>query len=44
MVSKENIRKRILTKDTDTGRALQLRIDALKLLIDAYRTGLISQS
>ncbi len=44
MVSKENIRKRILTRDTDTGKALQLRIDALKLLIDAYRTGLISQN
>jgi fructose-1,6-bisphosphatase-3 len=34
---------RILVKDTDTGREMQQRIDELKALLQAYRTGLIQE-
>lgn len=40
-VAKENIRSRMLNKDTDTGKALQEQIDGLKRLLEAYRTGVI---
>jgi fructose-1,6-bisphosphatase-3 len=40
-VAKENIRARMLNRDTDTGKALQEQIDSLKKLLEAYRTGLI---
>ena len=42
-VAKENIKRRMLNKDTDQGREMQQRIDNLKLLIEAYRSGLIAQ-
>ncbi len=43
-VAKENVSKRILNKDTDQGKEMQQRIDDLKMLLEAYRTGLIAQS
>lgn len=35
---------RILVKDTDTGREMQQRIEELKALLQAYRTGLIQEA
>lgn len=42
-VAKAQITGRILNKSTDTGKELQEKIDNLKLLLDAYRCGLIKQ-
>ena len=33
--------KRQLVEDTDSGKALRIKIDALHALVDAYRRGLI---
>lgn len=35
--------KRVLMRDTDTGRELQKQIDCLQQLLDAYHTGLIPE-
>ncbi len=43
-VAKENIRTRMLNKDTDTGKALQEQIDGLKKLLKVYRSGQIKQN
>lgn len=43
-IAKEDVSKRILNKDTDQGEDMQQRIDDLKMLLKAYRTGLITQS
>ena len=37
----ERAPNRLLVEDTDKGKALQGRIDALKALVAAYRKGLI---
>lgn len=42
-VAKEDITERILNKDTDVGRNMQVRIDDLKKLLYAYRSGMIKQ-
>lgn len=42
-VAKEEIQTRMLNKDTDIGMELQEKIDGLKMLLHAYRTGLIKQ-
>jgi fructose-1,6-bisphosphatase III len=42
-VAKEEIRMRMFNKDTDIGIELQQKIDGLKMLLHAYRTGLIKQ-
>ncbi|WP_130861177.1 fructose-1,6-bisphosphatase [Bacilliculturomica massiliensis] len=42
-VAKQNITTRILNKSTDTGMEMQDKIDSLKKLLVAYRSGLIKQ-
>ena len=42
-VANQRIKTRILNKDTDTGSEMQERIDALKELIKAYRSGVLAQ-
>lgn len=42
-VAKENITKRMLTRDTDQGAEMQMKVEYLKMLIEAYRSGLIAQ-
>lgn len=44
MVAKEDITERILIKSTDTGKKIQRKIDELKMLLYAYRNGLIKQN
>lgn len=36
--------KRIRVRDTDKGREIQERIDDLKALLEAFRSGLIKES
>ena len=36
-------RNRQLIKDTDNGREIQIRIDELKLLLEAYRNGKLKE-
>ena len=43
-VAKEDIRKRILNKDTDDGQVLKDQIEGLKVLLEAYRRGIISET
>ncbi len=43
-VAREDISVRMLNKDTDQGVEMQDKIDGLKMLLEAYRTGLITQS
>ncbi|MBR0131305.1 MAG: fructose-1,6-bisphosphatase [Firmicutes bacterium] len=43
-VAKEDIRKRILNKDTDDGQVLKDQIEGLKVLLEAYRRGIISEA
>ena len=43
-VAKEEIKTRMHNKDTDTGAQLQEKIDCLKMLLEAYRTGVIKQN
>ena len=43
-VAKENISKRMLNRDTDDGREMQVKIDGLKRLLEAYRQGYIKQA
>lgn len=43
-VAKEDIKTRMFNKDTDTGAELQEKIDCLKRLLQAYRTGLVKQN
>ena len=42
-VQKEPVKNRIRNKDTDAGRARQIEIENLKLLLEAYKAGLIKQ-
>ncbi|MBO4861522.1 MAG: fructose-1,6-bisphosphatase [Firmicutes bacterium] len=42
-VQKEPVKNRIRNKDTDAGRARAVEIDNLKLLLEAYKAGLIKQ-
>ncbi len=42
-VAREDISHRILNKDTDQGRQMQERIDALGMLLEAYRQGWLRQ-
>jgi fructose-1,6-bisphosphatase len=35
---------RMLNKDTDQGAEIQEKIDGLKMLLEAYHTGLIPQA
>ena len=35
---------RLLERDTDRGKVIQARIEALKALLEAYRTGMIKES
>ncbi len=42
MVAQKSNTKRVLIKSTDLGREIQEKIDALKLLLFAYRDGIIS--
>ncbi|MBR6969519.1 MAG: fructose-1,6-bisphosphatase [Firmicutes bacterium] len=43
-VAREDISVRMLNKDTDQGIEMQDKIDGLKMLLEAYRTGLITQT
>ena len=43
-VAREDISVRMLNKDTDQGEDMQDKIDGLKMLLEAYRTGLITQA
>ena len=43
-VAREDISSRMLNKDTDQGVEIQEKIDGLKLLLEAYQTGLIPQA
>ena len=43
-VAREDISVRMLNKDTDQGVDMQEKIDGLKMLLEAYRTGLITQA
>ncbi len=43
-VAREDVDGRMLIKDTDDGKAMQEKIEGLKMLVHAYRTGLINQS
>ena len=43
-VAREDISVRMLNKDTDQGVDMQEKIDGLKMLLEAYRTGLIPQT
>ena len=42
-VAREQVTKRMLNKDTDEGKEIQEQIDCLKMLLEAYREGLITQ-
>ena len=42
-VQEEPVKNRIRNKDTDAGRARAVEIDNLKLLLEAYKAGLIKQ-
>ena len=42
-VAKQDITQRILNKSTDTGKEMQEKIDSLKRLLRAYRSGRIKQ-
>ena len=42
-VAKQDITKRILNKDTDPGKENQTQIDDLKMLLYAFRNGLIKE-
>ena len=42
-VQKEPVKNRIRNKDTDAGRARQIERENLKLLLEAYKAGLIKQ-
>lgn len=42
-VAKEDVKTRMFNKDTDTGVELQEKIDCLKRLLKAYRTGVVKQ-
>ena len=43
-VAREDISIRMLNKDTDQGAEIQEKIDGLKMLLEAYHTGLIPQT
>lgn len=43
MVAQKSNTERVLIKSTDLGKEIQNKIDALKLLLSAYRDGIISQ-
>ncbi|MBR3718275.1 MAG: fructose-bisphosphatase class III, partial [Firmicutes bacterium] len=43
-VAREDISMRMLNKDTDQGAEIQEKIDGLKMLLEAYHTGLIPQA
>ena len=43
-IAREDISVRMLNKDTDQGVDMQEKIDGLKMLLEAYRTGLITQA
>ena len=43
-VAKEDIKMRMYNKDTNTGAELQEKIDSLKRLLNAYRTGVVKQN
>ena len=43
-VAREDISVRMLNKDTDQGVDMQDKIDGLKMLLEAYRTGIITQT
>ncbi|MBR5642538.1 MAG: fructose-1,6-bisphosphatase [Firmicutes bacterium] len=43
-VAREDISVRMLNKDTDQGVDMQEKIDGLKMLLEAYRTGVITQA
>ncbi|MBR0138862.1 MAG: fructose-1,6-bisphosphatase, partial [Firmicutes bacterium] len=42
-VAREDVTRRMLNKDTDQGKEIQEQIDCLKLLLEAYREGVITQ-
>ncbi len=42
-VAKQDISERMLNKDTDDGRKRQETIDTLKMLVEAYKEGLIEE-
>ena len=42
-VARQDISERMLNKDTDDGRKRQETIDTLKLLVEAYKEGLIEE-
>ena len=43
MVARKDISERILNRDTDEGKKRQETIDTLKMLVEAYKEGLIEE-